>query len=93
MPSLKRTMLKFYCPAECLVGSPGGSAVKNHLPTRRRGFHSWVRKPPLEKEIATDSSILPWEILWTEEPGGLQSTGAQRAAGDLATKSTMVSAT
>ena len=58
---------------------------------------TWVpfmgQEAPLEKEIATDSSILPWEILWTEEPGGLQSTGAQRAAGDLATKSTMVSAT
>jgi len=30
---------------------------------------------PLEKEMATHSSILAWEILWTEEPGGLQSMG------------------
>ena len=32
---------------------------------------------PLEKEMATDSSILSWEIPWTEEPGGLQSMGLQ----------------
>ena len=32
---------------------------------------------PLEKEMATLSNILTWEILWTEEPGGLQSTGLQ----------------
>ena len=34
-------------------------------------------KDPLEKEIATRSSILGWEIPWTEEPGGLQSLGSQ----------------
>ena len=33
---------------------------------------------PLEEEMATHSSILAWEIPWTEEPGGLQSTGSQR---------------
>ena len=33
----------------------------------------------LEKEVSTCSSILAWEILWTEEPGGLQSMGLQRA--------------
>ena len=33
---------------------------------------------PLEKEMATHSSILAWRIPWTEEPGGLQSTGSQR---------------
>ena len=32
---------------------------------------------PLEKEMATHSSILAWRIPWTEEPGGLQSTGSQ----------------
>ena len=34
---------------------------------------------PLEKEMATNSSILPWEITWTEEPGGLQSMGLQKS--------------
>ena len=33
-------------------------------------------KDPLEKEIATRSSVLGWEIPWTEEPGGLQSLGS-----------------
>ena len=33
---------------------------------------------PLEKEMATHSSILACEILWTEEPGGLQSMGSQK---------------
>ena len=35
------------------------------------------QEDPLEKEIATHSSILAWEIPWTEEPGGLQSMGLQ----------------
>ena len=39
---------------------------------RRRGFDPWVVKIPLEKEMATHSSILAWEIPQTEEPGGLQ---------------------
>ena len=33
---------------------------------------------PLEKEMATFSSILAWEIAWTEEPGGVQSMGLQK---------------
>ena len=37
---------------------------------------SLVRKIPLEKEMATHSSILAWRIPWTEEPGGLQSMGS-----------------
>ena len=35
---------------------------------------------PLEEKMATQSSILAWEMLWTEEPGGLQSMGLQRVA-------------
>ena len=34
---------------------------------------------PLEKEMATHSSILAWRIPWTEEPGGLQSMGSQKS--------------
>ena len=41
---------------------------------------------PLEKEMATHSSILTWEIPWTEEPGWLQSMGMQRVGHDLVTK-------
>ena len=36
------------------------------------------REDPPEEEMATHSSILAWRILWTEEPGGLQSMGSQR---------------
>ena len=47
---------------------------------------TWVRflcwEDPLEKEIATHSSFLAWRIPWTEEPGGLQSTGSQRVGHD-----------
>jgi len=50
-----------------------GSVVKN-LPASVGdvGFDPWVGKIPLEKEMATHSSTLAWEIPWTEEPGGLQ---------------------
>ena len=47
---------------------------------------TWVRslgwEDPLEKEMATHFSILAWRIPWTEEPGGLQSTGSQRVGHD-----------
>ena len=47
---------------------------------------TWVQslgwEDPLEKEMATHSSILAWRIPWTEEPGGLQSTGLQRVGHD-----------
>ena len=44
------------------------------------------REDPLEREVATHSSILAWEVPWTEEPGGLQSMGSQRVEHNLATK-------
>ena len=37
------------------------------------------REDPLEKEMETHSSVLAWEILWTEEPGGLLSKGSQKS--------------
>ena len=44
------------------------------------------REDPLEKGLATHSSILAWEIPWTKEPGGLQSMGSQRVRHDLVIK-------
>ena len=44
------------------------------------------QEDPLEKEMATHSRILAWEIPWTEEPGRLQSTGLQRVRHNIATK-------
>ena len=43
------------------------------------GFNLWVGKLPLEKEMAIHSSILAWEIPWTEEPGGPQSMGVTKS--------------
>ena len=47
---------------------------------------TWVRsldwEDPLEKEMATRSSIHAWKIPWTKEPGGLQSVGSQRVGHD-----------
>ena len=55
--------------------------MKN-LPASAGDIRDEVRSPgqedPLEKEMATHSSILAWRIPWTEEPGGLQSMGLQR---------------
>ena len=42
------------------------------------------QEDPLEKEVATRSTILAWKIPWTEEPGGLQSMGPQRVRHDCA---------
>ena len=46
--------------------------------TEETQIQSLVWEKPLEQEMATHSSILAWKILWTEEPGGLQSMGLQR---------------
>ena len=53
---------------------------------RRPEFDPWVRKiDPLEKGIATHFSILAWRIPWTEEPGGLLTTGSPRVSHNWAT--------
>ena len=44
------------------------------------------QEAPLEKGVAAHSSILAWEMPWTEEPGGLPSMGVTRVGHDLATK-------
>ena len=46
--------------------------------TQEMQVQSLGQEYPLEKEMATHSSTLAWEIPWTEEPGGLQSKGLQR---------------
>ena len=60
------------------MGFPSGSVIKN-LPARAGDagprVQSLDRKDPLEKEMATHSSILPLEIPWTVDLGGLQSIG------------------
>ena len=55
---------------------------------------TWIpflgQEDPLEKEMATHSTILAWEIPWTEEHDGLQSLELQRVKHDLATKHTQI---
>ena len=46
--------------------------------TQETQVQSLSGEDPLEEEMATHSSILAWESPWTEQPGGLQSTGSQR---------------
>ena len=62
---------------------PGSSVVQN--PTANARVDPWVGKTPLEKEMATHSSVLAWEIPWTREPDGLQSMESQRVGHNLVT--------
>ena len=52
--------------------------VKNLPAVREIRIPSLAQEDPLERGMATLSSILAWRIPWTEEPGGLQSMGSQR---------------
>ena len=68
-----------FLDTETLIGS-GGSMVKNPpvmQETLETRVQSLGQKDPLEKEMATHSSILAWRIPWTEKPGGLQSMELQ----------------
>ena len=60
--------------------------VKNLPAKQEMQVGSLGREDALEKEMVTHSSILAWEIPWTEEPGELQSMGSQRVRHNLATK-------
>ena len=62
---------------DCL-GIPSGSVVKNPFAKQETWAQSLGWEDPLEKEMPTHSSILAWEILWTEEPGRLQSMRLQK---------------
>ena len=57
------------------MGFPGGTVIKN-----LHAMQSLDWEGPLEEGITTHSGILAWRIPWTEEPGGLQSMGSQRAS-------------
>ena len=58
-------------------GLPGDTVVKNPPAIQETWVRSLGREVPLEKEMATHSTVLAWRIPWMEEPGGLQSTGLQ----------------
>ena len=66
----------------CVLGFPGGTVAKNPpamQEMQETSVPSLGWEDPLEEGVATCSSVLAWEIPWTEEPGGLQSMGSQRA--------------
>ena len=59
-------------------GFPGGSAVKNPRAVQET-LQTLGREDPLEKDMATHSSIFAWRIPWAEEPGGLHSKGCKES--------------
>ena len=71
---------------ERVVSFPGGSVVKNPLPSAGDVGLILGWEDPLEKEMATHSSTLAWKIPWTEEPGGPQFMGLQRVGHNLVAK-------
>ena len=70
-------LFNFYSNAMRFKGFPGGSEVKASACNAETWVQSLGQKDPLEKGMATHSSILAWRIPWTEELGGLQFTGLQ----------------
>ena len=60
---------------DSVFGFPGSASAKEsiHLPVQEARAQSLGQEEPLEKQLATHSSILVWKIPWAEEPGGLQS--------------------
>ena len=77
-----QTSVSLTLSAGLLWGFPGGTAVKN-FPANAgdigdAGSICGCQEDPLEKEMATHTSILTWRIPWIEEPSGLQSMGSQR---------------
>ena len=65
-----------------LLGFLVTQTVKNPHAMWETWLQSLSWEDPLEKEMATHSSILAWRIPWIEEPGGLQSMGSQRIRHD-----------
>ena len=65
-----------------VLWAPWCSATKNWPAMQETQVRSLGQEDPLEKEMATHSSTLAWEIPWIEETGGLQSWGPQRVGHD-----------
>ena len=67
------------------IAFPGNSVVKNLPAVQETQIQSLGQEDPLEKGMATHSSILAWKISWTEKPSRLQSVGLQTVGQDWAT--------
>ena len=68
------------------LGFQGGSIVRNLPVMPEMWVQTLDQEDPLEKEMATHSSILAWEIPYKVKPGGLESMGSQRIRHDFVTK-------
>ena len=73
-----------------LAGFPGCSVVNNPPALQETWVQSLGREDPPEKKMASHSSVLAWEIPWTEEPGRLQSMGSQKSQTRLRDKATII---
>ena len=71
--------MEFFLQARKWWASLVALLVKNLPALQGTRFLFLDQEDPLEKEMATHSSILAWRILWTEEPGRLQSMGSQES--------------
>ena len=69
-------------PSACMANPQTYALQETRVPS--------LRRDPLEKKMATQSSIHAWETPWTDEPGGLQSMALQRVRHDLATKQQLI---
>ena len=85
------TLMKAYSPDSIALSVFGASlvaqTVKRLYAMRETLVRSLGQEDPLQEGMATHCSILAWRMLWSKEPGGLQSTGLQRVGydpGDLA---------
>ena len=67
-----------------MLGFPVAKKLPANAGDTETRVWSLGQEVPLEKEVATHSSALAWEIPWSEEPGGLQSMGPQRVRHDWA---------
>ena len=91
-PAMQETRVQFLvrkihwrrdrAPTPVFMGFPDGSAGKESTCSAGDPVRSLGQEDPLEKEMATHSSILAWKIPWMEEPGRLQSMGSQRVGHD-----------
>ena len=85
-PAMQETLVQFLgleiplekgqSPHSSILGLPDGSVVKNLPAMQETQVQSLDREDPLERGMATHYSIPAWRILWTEEPGRLQSMGS-----------------
>ena len=79
---IEKLALTFLSTRSQTLGFPGSSDGKQFACSARDPGSFPGQEVPLEKEMATHSSILAWGISWTEEPGGLQPMESQRVRDD-----------